>query len=89
MEEKQFVEVEFADDSMKTIKAVHIYVENVANDSGYISKKNAISIDFIWDKIEYFDKQWLENDSLWCKNMADAYRELLEDWECENGESNS
>lgn len=42
-----------------------------------------VSIDFIWDTIEKCDKEWLEDDNHWCKNKADALRDLLDEWYAE------
>ena len=45
----------------------------------------AIPVDYIWDRAEFYEKQWLEDDNHWCKNVAEALRALLEDWDGEQG----
>lgn len=44
---------------------------------------DAIPVDYIWERAEWYEKQWLEEDNHWCKNVAEALRALLEDWEGE------
>ena len=45
----------------------------------------AIPVDYIWDRAEAYEKQWLEDDNHWAKNVAEALRALLEDWDGEVG----
>lgn len=46
---------------------------------------DAIPVDYIWQRAEWYEKQWLEEDNHWCKNVAEALRALLEDWDGEVG----
>lgn len=50
-----------------------------------ISTTSAIPTDYIWERAEWYEKQWLEEDNHWCKNVAEALRALLEDWDGEQG----
>ena len=60
-------------------------VESVLEYVDYLPTVEALPVDYIWDRAEFYEKQWLEDDNHWCKNVAEALRALLEDWEGEQG----
>ena len=55
-------------------------------ENGYrYGNKHKIPTDYIWQRAEWYEKQWLEDDNHWAKNVAEALRALLEDWDGEQG----
>lgn len=73
-------------DADKLIEHNKTFVGNVIVRQSDIDKAptvEAIPIDYIWERAEWYEKQWLEEDNHWCKNVAEALRALLEDWEGE------
>lgn len=52
---------------------------------GMYVANDAIPVDFIWDRAEWYEKQWIDNENHWAKNVAEALRALLEDWDGEVG----
>lgn len=42
---------------------------------------DAIPLNYIWDKIEWFREAYEQDQGRWYKNCADALTELLEDWD--------
>lgn len=57
MAEKMLVDFEFTDETRKVLKAVHLNLDNLAEEAGYILKEKAIPIEFIEEYISYQDTE--------------------------------
>lgn len=66
---------------------IHTTIQQIALEEAFsrVPTVEAIPVDYIWDRAEFYEKQWLEDDNHWAKNVAEALRALLEDWDGEVG----
>lgn len=91
MTEKMLVDFEFTDETRKVLKAVHLNLDNLAEEAGYILKEKAIPIEFIKKEMESSRYIWSNSDvktELYWRGVYQGLMVLIRNWEKENAESN-